>query len=173
MRFTKAIRTRIVQEFAAQNGGTFDAAKFLEHVKETGETHEAYSWFDWNNDTAAHEFRLNQARSFIRDLRISFTVQDVGRTGLISVRTVEAPLALSPIDGRANGGGYRLINPHSEDSKRLLSAEAASALKSWRSRYEAAVAFVDADIAHVEDLIARLEAKAEGRTIEEASSQVA
>lgn len=159
--FTKAVRKRIVEEFASRNGGVFDAAKFLEEVKTTGPSHEAFEWFTWNDDKAAHEFRLNQARAFVRDLRIKveFSVPGPGRS--ISVRTVEAPLALSLMENRANGGGYHVIDPTSPEAQRALCREAAGAFKALFKRYELAIAIAEIPAAVPLDIVGRLDAAGE------------
>ena len=52
-RFTKALRERIVREFTARHNGRFDPAVFVEEVRQAGPSHEAYEWFQWDDEAAA------------------------------------------------------------------------------------------------------------------------
>lgn len=78
-RFTKAVRQEIVREFAIRHNGHFNPALFIAEVEARGEEHPAYSWFEWDQEKAAREYRLDQARDFASGLRVSFTVEEVGR----------------------------------------------------------------------------------------------
>lgn len=138
-KFTKELRQQIVEEFSRRHNGQYDPALFFKEVKETGETHPAYEWFEWDGKKAANEYRLWQARSFAKDLRISFTVEDVGTSGKVTVTTSEMPMVLSPANGRKNGGGYVLTDPNDPAHQAEHCHQAAAALRSWLNRYQAAL----------------------------------
>lgn len=142
MRFTKALRKEIVTEFASRHGGTFDPAGFLAEVKKAGAKHPAHSWFEWSDKDAAEEFRLEQARSFASDLRITFSVEEIGRNRTITVVETTAPLVVSPIGNRNSGGGYFLFDPSNPKHQKELCQEASSTLQAWLKRYRAALGFV-------------------------------
>src|SRR5690606_18341601 len=91
------------------------------------------------DDRAAQEHRLWQAREFARDLKVSFTVQEIGRNKAIKVREVSMPLALSPVEDRHKGGGYFVSDPQNPEHLEELARQAATALESWLRRYEAAL----------------------------------
>jgi hypothetical protein len=167
-RFTKEVRRRIVEDFASRHGGVFDASVFLAEVKSAGEKHEAFSWFEWDNAKAADEFRVDQARAFVRDLRISVRIETMGPNRSLQVRTVESPLAVSPSAGRANGGGYSIIDAESPESRRILCQEASTALAAFHKRYGLAVIVAGIPEATMMDLIARLEdagGKVDGKVV--------
>jgi hypothetical protein len=135
MRLSIEEREEVVREFMERHGGLFDAEAFLEEVRTTGPTHRAYSSFQWDDAKAAHEHRLNQARQFLNGLTISFEVREIGRRGGVTIVPSSAPLLISPLAGRRTGGGYYAFDPDDEDHAAELSAQAASALRSWIARY--------------------------------------
>jgi hypothetical protein len=122
---------------------------FLREVEETGERHPAYHWFEFNKDEAAHQHNLWQARQFTQGLHISFKVEEVGRAGLMTVRTVEMPMMLSPATDRP---GYLLMNPDNPDHQIELCRTAGVALLSWLDRYQAAIAYVGFDAKAIEQV---------------------
>lgn len=137
-RFTKAFRQQIVRDFAEQNGGWFDPAAFVEFVKASGESHPAWGWFDWDDESAAHQYRLDQARDFARGLKITFEVRTVAG-GKMKIRQATAPLALSPIDGRKDGGGYYMTDPNNEAHLEELRKQAAQSLRWFLMRYHSVI----------------------------------
>lgn len=142
-RFTKALRQQIVREFAEAHGGVFDPAAFLSEVYSAGEDHPAYEWFEWSDDKAALEYRLDQARDFARGLVVRFEVQEVHR-GKMRIMERSAPLVLSPIDARKSGGGYLVTDPGDPVHMDELRRQAAGSLRWFISRYEAILADVGA-----------------------------
>lgn len=156
-RFTKELRQQIVQSFAEQNGGWFDPAAFLAAVRKAGAKHPAFEWFEWDDERAAHEFRLDQARDFARGLVIRFEVQTIHRGGF---RIVEqsAPLILSPIGGRNDGGGYFVTDPNDPTHMEELRRQAAQSLRWFISRYSAALADIGIGLTAFERAQAALEA---------------
>lgn len=142
MKLTKEMRQEIVREFALRNGGRFNPNLFLEEVRNKGIEHPAFDYFEWDDKEAAAIYRLEQAREFVRDLKVSFSVQEVGQSGPIKVRTVEMPFTISPVETRRDGGGYLITDPTNPEHMAEYCRQAAVALNSWMVRYEAAVAHI-------------------------------
>jgi hypothetical protein len=142
-RFTKALRQQIIREFSEAHGGVFDPAAFLTAVHEAGEDHPAYEWFEWSDDKAALEYRLDQARDFARGLVVRFEVQEVHR-GKMRIAERSAPLVMSPLGTRRDGGGYVVTDPSNPDHMEELRRQAAGSLRWYISRYEAVLADVGA-----------------------------
>lgn len=157
-KFTKQLRQQIVEEFARRHNGLYDPALFLREVKEEGPAHPAYEWFEWDASKAALEHNLWQARTFARDLRINFTIEQVSRSGEIKVVQQEAPLVLSPVEGRKDGGGYVLNNPDDPEHVAEHCRQAGAALRSWLKRYSSALIHVDGTTKAIERLASELEA---------------
>ena len=136
MQLSREKRQAIVDDFIQRNGG-YSAQGFLAEVRRSNGSHPAWAWFDWDDPRAAEEHRLWQARTFVRDLTISFSVETV--TSSAHGFTVSAPRVLSPAESRPSGGGYRRFDPESAEDVAELATQAATAFASWRKRYEAAL----------------------------------
>ena len=75
--FTTSERQRIVNEHIA-TFGDFKLPDFLEAAKDPD--HPAHGYFDWNDDTAAHLYRIQQARVFVATIKIALPeVTDHGK----------------------------------------------------------------------------------------------
>ena len=157
-KFTKELRQKIVEEFSRRHNGQYDPALFLKEVREKGKKHPAYEWFEWDQDKAANEHNLWQARCFAKDLRVKFEVQEVGRSGAVSVRATEMPMVISPSGGRKSGGGYVLVDPNDPAHQAEHCHQAAAALRSWLSRYQAALIHAGYGVKMVEQVAESLEA---------------
>ena len=157
MRFTKQLRQEIIRSFCQRRNSDFDAIAFEKEVRETGESHPAYEWFEWNVDTAATEHRIWQARSFATGLRISFSVEEIGRSGTLRIREVEMPMVLSAMAGRDKGGGYYLVDRDNPEHMAELCRQAATDLGRWLRRYEGALLHVGGSTASIERQLRLLE----------------
>lgn len=137
--FTKEQRQEIIREFAVRHNGNFNPRLFLNEVERLGESHPAHSWFEWDAETAAEQHRLWQAREFANGLRVTFSIEEVGANKAISVREVSMPFALSPVQQRDAGGGYIVSDPNNPEHMAELCRQAATDLRRWIRRYEAAL----------------------------------
>lgn len=167
-RFTRELRQKIIREFCLRRNTDFDAKLFEQEVRDTGPEHPAYEWFEWDADKAATEHRIWQAREFAKDLKVSFTVEEVGRSGVIRVREVEAPLLVSPMDGRRSGGGYFLTDPSNPDHMAEICRQAATSLATWLRRYGGALAHAGGNVGAIEKQLKALE-KASPQDVSEAA----
>lgn len=156
-KFTKELRQQIVEEFSKRHNGIYNPVVFLKEVKDAGKKHPAYAWFEWNSDKAAQEYQLWQARSFAKDLRVSFTVEEVGRSGAVTVTTTEMPTVLSSMVGRKDGGGYFLTDPNDPAHQTEHCHQAASALRSWLKRYQAALIYAGYGVRVIESIADAME----------------
>lgn len=157
-RFTKELRQKIVEEFSRRHNGQYDPSLFLKEVRETGAEHPAFDWFEWDQSKAAQEHNLWQARSFAKDLRVTFTVEEVTRPGSVKVKTESMPMVLSPAAGRSDGGGYVLVDPNDPAHMAEHCHQAATALRSWLKRYSAAVTHAYGSSKMIEQIAESLEA---------------
>ena len=154
-RYSKELRQQIIEDFARDHGGTFDAAVFLGVVQQVGKEHPAYEWFEWSNQKAAREHRLWQAREFAIGLKIKFEVETVDR-GKVRLVSTTAPMVISPLDTRKDGGGYFVTNPANPDHMREHCRQAALSLKLFLARYEGAVVYAGGNSANLQDAYGRL-----------------
>lgn len=139
-RFTKEKRAEIATAFARENGGRYDAAAFVEQVEHQGRNHPAYEWFQWDDATAAHQHRIQQARLFVHDLRIKFEIVDVRPSAAVKVRTEDVPLFISPMERRNAGGGYDYQGDGLDMPEHCR--QAATSLVTFLRRYSAALVHV-------------------------------
>ena len=137
-KFTKKLRQDIVNDYIAEHGA-FNASEFVDYVREQGASHPAFDWFEWDDEKCAERYRVGQARDFVSGLTVSFSVETVQRSG-VSVRVVESPMLVSPMEGRKSGGGYIEVDPLDPMAMGVLAREAASTLQSWLNRYGAVLA---------------------------------
>lgn len=158
-RITKALREQIVRDFVERNGGWFDPAIFLAEVRKAGPDHPAYEAFEWDDDKAAEEFRIDQARDFTRGLTITFQVQTVHR-GSFRVIERSVPLAVSPVDRRKGGGGYFISDPNDPAHMVELCQQAAQSLRWFISRYGGALTWAGVQVGQLEKMELALEAAA-------------
>lgn len=156
-RYTKERREEIVRDFATRHNGLYDPALFLAEVQDVGADHPAYDWFEWDTDKAARLYQLEQARDFIRGLKVSFKVDDVTPSHQIKVREQPIPMFISPVEGRKSGGGYLLTNPEDPEHMAEHCRQAAQALTQWRDRYSAAMAYVGVSDGDVTSILIKLE----------------
>lgn len=157
MRYTKDERQRIIDDFAKAHKGVFDPAIFLKDVERVGKSHPAFGWYEWDDSKAAREYRLWQTRIFVRDLKVQFDVETVGRSGSITVRSTEAPMLLSPLDNRRDGGGYYVLDPKNQDHTTELCRQAGLALRAWLDRYQAALLHTGTSPVAIEKIARSLE----------------
>lgn len=163
--FTKELRQEIIRDFAVRHNGNYNPALFAEEAADP--EHPAHEWFEWDDTTAAREHRVWQAREFAQGLRIKFSVQEIKR-GVVSVREVEMPFAISPVGDRDKGGGYFVSDPNDPSHMAELCRQAAADLGRWLRRYEAALAHAGGSIATVERQL-RLLTAASPEDVEEAA----
>ncbi len=155
-RLTKAERRAIVSEFIARNGGSYDPRKFVEEVRATGPSHPLYRWFEWDDEKAAEEFRVEQARNLVSELRIVVQVQTTTPPEPVRIRDTSVPFVFSPQGGRANGGGYVVTDVSNPAHRQELGEQAAKALEAWVARYAFLFAFAGVHPEVVDDVVSRM-----------------
>jgi hypothetical protein len=154
-RFTKALRQKIIEDFAKTHNGWFDPHAFLRHVQAEGPKHPAFDWFTWEDDKAAEAYRLDQARDFARGLVVKFEIH-TGEPQKFTIAHRSAPFAISPVGKRRQGGGYYLSDPDDPEHVAELGRQAAQSLEWFMRRFAAPLAAVGADVDELESLRARL-----------------
>lgn len=165
--FTKELRQQIIRDFAVRHNGNFNPALFLGEVERTGENHPAHGWFEWDNDEAARQHRVWQAREFAAGLRVKFSVEEVVR-GKVSVREVEMPFAISPIADRSKGGGYYVADNENPEHMGELCRQAATSLQGWLRRYQAALVHAGGSVVVIDRQLALLEKAVPAEEVEAA-----
>lgn len=156
MNYTKALRQQIIKDFAASHGGHYDPIAFVEEVKAAGSTHPAYQWFEWNQEAAAREHNIWQARMFAQGLKIVFTIEEIRHDAPVTI-TYRPPQLISPMDTRHDNGGYVVLDLTDQAGMAELSRQAATALRSWLARYGVCLAGIGETGEIFDHVIAKLD----------------
>lgn len=126
-----------LRDIASANGGVVtqdavvDAAQNPDHV--------LHDQFDWDDSTAAHQWRLQQAGALIRRVRVKL---ELGSGGVSEMKVTVVRAFVSPLNERRfksnPDGGYASITDVLADPSRrsALVNTALMELKSIRNKYE-------------------------------------
>jgi hypothetical protein len=154
---TKKQRQEIIQDFASrQKDRRYHAAGFLAEVEATGESHPAWSWFEWDQDKAAHQHRLGQAREFAQGLEVYYKTSTVKFRNMMYERKLTIPFVHSPMETRRVGGGYILTDGKKEAHWQELAHEGAEDLDRWLRRFGGTMDHFGESLQPVQALIVRL-----------------
>lgn len=126
-------RGQIAQELndlAAQHNGLLKAEDVVRYAEQHPDS-ACHQWFTWDNEEAAHQHRLNEARSLIR---VHVRVEELPQSH--SKVTVREYVSLS--SDRVNGGGYRKLDEVVSNGDLLaeLLTDALRDLERFKKRYE-------------------------------------
>lgn len=80
---------QILQAMADASGGRLTPEQVVEAAKHPD--HELHAYFDWDDKEAARQWRLDQARTLIRSVRVKFTVETLELKVPYFVRDPEVP----------------------------------------------------------------------------------
>lgn len=148
---TRSDRQKIIDDFIERHGG-YSARGFMEEVRASGGQHPAWTWFTWDDQKAADEYRVWEARNFVRDLRIIHSVETI-KHGNVTVRQVEAPAAFSPTGTKE----YIALDPDDPVRMAAFCREAERSLSAWLRRYRLALVHAGGSAGSVEKQIAALD----------------
>jgi hypothetical protein len=161
------LRQRLVEAYAREHDGVYDAVGFFEEVRKAGKKHPAYEWFEWDVAKAAFSHNVQLAHKFAQGLKIRFEVEVITSKGPRTY-TREAPSVFSP-DRDRRDGAYGYVVAHAENyPMRDLCGNASNALSSWLRRYQACLPFVGEPATAIERLIEKLRIAGEAETSEAA-----
>ena len=96
-RYRTERRQELTEAHLNKYGGVYRPEEFL--AEATNPAHDAHDYFEWDDNKAGHEYRLWQARQFIR-----FTIreQDVRHSSSADVTFSYRPALVSPVENRHN-----------------------------------------------------------------------
>lgn len=138
-RLTRDERREVVEKLAAESGtGTVTADALVEAAQDPA--HPMHDHFEWDDAKAAHAHRLQTARGILASVAVATTVTNPVTSEPV---VVTVPMVVSPVEGRAHGGGYKLTGETNLDGEWVMSAEgeahlreeAAAALRAAAKRY--------------------------------------
>ena len=114
IRFTKNDRQAIIDDYLNKTGrNSYVPSEFIQWLRDKPD-HKVYDTFFGTSDAEmADKHRENLARNLASGLRITIKVSELPmpqNTDSIKVETVTVPSMVSPINSRANGGGYIAVD---------------------------------------------------------------
>jgi hypothetical protein len=128
-------RQAIYSDHTARHDGNFDPKVFFEEVWKTGKKHGAYQCFEWDRKVGWLEYNYGLARKFSEGLVFTQHTEVVTHDNVVIVREESMPFALSPIAGRAHGGGYFITDPNNPEHMAEYDRQAERDLAAWLKRY--------------------------------------
>ena len=132
-RLSQEDRYRIAQAHMAEHDGVFRPEEFV--IEARSPNHPAHGWFTWDDSAAAHRYRLQQARQFVRIHIETPACQEIDVSSGETTISLTQPAMVSPISmrGRNSGGGY--IDTRSPEGAAALAEEAGHMLRQWFFRF--------------------------------------
>ena len=159
MAFTRALREEIIRDFAERHDGIYNPETFVDEVRAAGKSHPAYDWFQWNRNKAARQYWIWQAREFAIGLQVRFSMEET-RGGVVTVREIEGPLAMSPTSDRwSDSSGYVILDQDNPEHMAELCNQGATDLERWLVRYEMAIVYAEGSVAAIRKQVLVLRSK--------------
>jgi len=163
LRFTKKDRQDIIDDYLNQTGrNIYVPSEFIDWLRDNP-GHKIYNnFFGASDEEMADKHRENMARQFVSGLRITIKISELPMPSKIEnlkVEAVDVPSLISPINNRANGGGYVSVDVKDTDTMTELAMQAHQSLKSWRKRYAGTCALSGIDISEIDSILEELKAK--------------
>ena len=164
-RFGKKDRQVIIDDYLNKTGrNTIVPAEFHEWLS-TQPDHPKYKVLEWDDEKAAIKYRIQQIRQFFSGCRITIQYKDIpsesidasNSIGISETKVLKFPTYISPIDGRAQGGGYQKFDIHDPDTVAELCRQACRELRAWTKRHEGICVIKNIDIEQLEELANSLE----------------
>ena len=163
IRFTKNDRQAIIDDYLNKTGrNSYVPSEFIQWLRDTPD-HKVYDTFFGTSDAEmADKHREVIARSFASGLRITIKVSELPmpqNTDSIKVETVTVPSMVSPINNRANGGGYIAVDVQDTNTMQELCRQAYRDLNAWKNRFEGVCNLSGIDTESIDSILKQLELK--------------
>ena len=163
LRFTKKDRQNIIDDYLNQTGrNSYVPSEFVDWLRDNPD-HKVYNlFFGASDEVMANKYREDFARGFASGLRLTIKISEMPMPSKIEnlkVEAVDVPSLISPINNRANGGGYISVDVQDTDTMSELALQAHQALKSWKGRYAGTCALSGIDISEIDSILEELKAK--------------
>lgn len=153
MALDKGQRQAVMDEYMAATGANMVKPRdFLAWLSPQTD-HVAWPWFfAVTDEDAALAWRVAKFRQFAAGLRIHAEVHYSNPvTQEVSVKVTRLPAYVSPLAGRAHGGGY-VRNDASPEALEELRSQGGVALRAWLKRYRGAFEAAGVDLSPVDEI---------------------
>ena len=161
LRFTKQDRQNIINDYLNETGrNSYVPSEFIDWLQDNP-SHKLYDYiFSDSEEEAAYKYRVHLARQFASGLKLTIEVSKMPMPSKIeNLKVVDVPSLISPINNRANGGGYVPVDVQDTDTMSELVLQAHQALKSWKGRYAGTCAILGINISEIDSILEELKAK--------------
>lgn len=164
-RFGKRDRQAIVDDYLNKTGrNTIVPAEFHEWLS-TQPDHPMYKVLEWDDEKAAIKYRIQQIRQFFSGCRITIKYKDIpsqsidatNSIGISEPKVLKFPTYISPIDGRAQGGGYQKFDLDNPEIVAELCRQACRELRAWVKRHDGICVIKEVDIDSLKEVADSLE----------------
>jgi hypothetical protein len=144
----KSFRQSVVDEYLNVTGSNMvKPEEFLAWLRPQ-EDHRVWRvFFGKDEPDAAQEFRLGLVRQFVAGLRIKVMVSQLPAKGRRVRVAVSMPAFISPVAGRASGGGYHATDVDDPEQVREFARQASLDLKRVHERHAGVATLVGVDVA--------------------------
>ena len=167
-RFGKKDREKIINDYLNQTGrNSYVPAEFVEWIQGQP-NHPVYKLFVFEDDAKmAIKMRIQIARQFATGCKITFQYKDLPNetidisdsVTIEDAKVVRFPSFISPIDNRAQGGGYQKFDVNNPDTVAELCRQASRELNSWIKRHEGICTLKNIDIESLSEVADSLESE--------------
>tara|TARA_A100001391_G_scaffold199851_1_gene183528 strand:- start:807 stop:1325 length:519 start_codon:yes stop_codon:yes gene_type:complete len=163
LRFTKQDRQDIIDDYLNKTGrNIYVPSEFVDWLRDNPD-HKVYNlFFGASDEEMADKHRESMARQFVTGLRIKINISEIPEPSKIEnlkVEVVDVPSLISPINNRANGGGYVSVDVKETDTMTELALQALRDLKSWQKRYLGTCSLLNVDVSEIDRILEELKAK--------------
>ena len=165
-RFGKKDRQEIINDYLNKTGrNSYVPAEFVEWIQGQPK-HPAYKLFVFEDDPKmALQQRIQIASQFATGCKITIKYKPVQSQSIdvdsgISIpepKVLKFPTYISPIDNRAQGGGYQKFDLDNPDTVSELCRQACRELRAWVKRHKGICAIKEVDIENLEEVANSLE----------------
>ena len=114
-RFSKKDRQEIINDYLNKTGRNIIVPAEFRQWLSTQPDHPMYKVLEWDEEKAAIKYQLQQIRQFFSGCRITVQYRDIPSETIDyskavvveETKVIKFPSYISPIDNRAQGGGYQ------------------------------------------------------------------
>ena len=167
-RFGKKDREKIINDYLNQTGrNSYVPAEFVDWIQNKPD-HPVYKLFGFEDDEKmALKYRIQMARQFATGCKITVQYKDLPTETIdisdsitvVDEKVVRFPTFISPIDGRAQGGGYQRFDLNNPEVVAELCRQSCRELRAWINRHEGICTLKSIDIETLSEIADSLESE--------------
>ena len=168
LRFTKKDRQDIIDDYLNQTGrNSYVPAEFVDWIQNKPD-HPVYKLFGFGDDEKmALKYRIQMARQFATGCKITVQYKDLPTETIdisdsitvVDEKVVRFPTFISPIDNRAQGGGYQKFDLNNPEVVAELCRQSCRELRAWINRHGGICTLKGIDIETLSEIADSLESE--------------